>query len=155
MTNQQKLEAISAFIRSKCPELQELSFGCVVFREDWLAHTKKEYCFVKIIARSGEDEPGVYHAIGMDGKGDCFVQPGLFDKIIGHDITFAAVCSAIGEHFGGQLVDLQIHENKFCRMTLPSQNSISCVLDLGKPLHQQKPEVIDFLYQIFNLNEDE
>ena len=76
MNEKQKAEA---YVRSKCPELMELSFGCEV-----------------IVAGIREDNPGCEHDVIIDERKDEYgrivtgyfghVHPDDFEKIIGHPI---------------------------------------------------------------------
>lgn len=132
----------------------ELTEGCKMFCTS--PRLIKEYGLGEIGVLIGNSYKGRFYYDNGASVDALFVVSGPEKQnfeIIGHDITFAAVCLAIGEHFGGQLVDLHVHENGFCRLTLPNQGSHSCVFDLGKPLHLQKPEVWEFLFQLFNLKE--
>lgn len=143
MTTQQKLKAVERKIRKLCPELQKLTDGC---RIAYILETETE---------RGEYE-GTLYSKNKDflciKHGDQSVA--VYDnyRIIGHDITWDYVALALNKLGEDIMIGVDGGINQYFGQGL---DETMVYWEFGKPLHHQKPEVWEFLFNIFNLKNDE
>ena len=142
----EKYQQLKKFIQERNPEIMELKFGCEVQLSD---ATHNDPYKVRILARSQNDNPVVYHAVGMDGLGDCFCQPGLFDINLGRpirlaDVLFAADSASFppgslffNANYRGNLELSGLHGQQFVKWDLVNDD-----------LDKQSDETKDFLIKL-------
>lgn len=130
----EKLQQLESKIREIVPSLQELSFGCEV-----------EVCGIR------EDNPGCEKDVIVDGRisdgritlgyyGEMFIENFI---VLGHPILLHHVLQALylnektrdGMKMYGPQIGYEVLENGW---------------DLTKPLSEQSPETISFLWDLLN-----
>lgn len=139
-----KLEAVERKIRELCSELLNLNNGCWV--HDFSENRKGYIC-------GKSPKTGHFYVKWENCSSPQRASITSSEEIIGHDITW--------EHIAKAFCELQIHVELMLYGKLhighydENKYYTKCYWNLGLPLHQQKTEVWEFLYQIFKLNEDE
>lgn len=134
MTTQEKITKIEAVIREVCPELQELTFGCV-------AHIRSGNCLNKYVINCiHHDTDGTkrYKVSCLDNK---LFNPEDFTDIIGHPIHHHHILRAISKTNYYYTIDV------YGEIRDSSANSCA-IFDLTLPLHLQSDEFISWLYGV-------
>lgn len=133
MNRQEKLTKIESVIREVCPELQELTFGCV-------AHIRSGNCLNKYVINCiHHDTDGTkrYKVSCLDNK---LFNPEDFTEIIGHPIHLEHILRAIRTTITMAHIDVlgRVFEH----------GKYVCEFNLTLPLHLQSDEFINWLYGV-------
>lgn len=148
-----KLKELQNVIRKACPELMELSFGCVVHLRN---HPWRNYiCLGKsedyydYVYTKNDDERASHYLSERNGS--------KVERVLGHPITLEHVLKVLENHENWEYDGEQFWEiikddtSCHCHPDYISRSYISrsfCQWQLTKPLSQQKEEVINFLYKL-------
>lgn len=148
-----KLEQVEAAVRKACPETMELRFGCYIetFKYSFNGTIEKVICVIK----DGE-EVVECHLNGRDDK----IKVSQINKILGHELRLEHVLRALGNAWQEDF-SVGINGDKL-NMAFVDEDVQDCGVEhkciivtynLTKPLKDQSPELIDFLFNIFYSNE--
>lgn len=150
MTNKEQLEAVEKEIRRLCPELMELAEGCILIlggiRRDLMQKYDDEY----LLKGEYPSEHEVISGAELNRRLDNY-----HSKIIGHDIGLESVLKVIEEvthiktatgYFEGT-EDNPVAIKEDYRVGF-DKRKLLYLWEMGQPLQNQKPETIEFLYNL-------
>lgn len=154
-----KLQKVEEYIRKACPETMELSFGC---RIQFKPHNPK-FTYVIAKERSVFGAGGKVWELVADSRmiaenkkeasriWDTEIFELLDIDILGHELRLEHVLRAINASADG-FTNRTLNMSGLFGWEMQTGNT-GVRYDLTKPLKNQSPELIDFLFNIFYPNE--